>query len=60
MSFRELMFIVVLAAAAAAVIVGVGRVYGPAAWIVGGVLAAVLGWLVLGDDADGDVAGGDE
>lgn len=47
MSVLEMLLAVLLAAAAAAVTYGVAQIYVPAGWIVGGVLAALWGVLVL-------------
>ena len=47
---REFVYLVALAAAAAAVVIGVAGWSGPAAWIVGGVLGAVVATVGLADD----------
>lgn len=47
---REIAFGVVLLIAAACLVVGVAHFSVGVAWMVGGVLLAGIGWLVLGDD----------
>lgn len=54
MSLREWMLAAVLAAGGASIVIGVAEFSNGAAWIVGGVLLVVLGWLVL---ADGETPG---
>ena len=51
MSLREWMLYVLLAAAAGCVVRGVALLTVSGAWIVGGVLAAVLAYLLLADDS---------
>lgn len=46
---REWILFVLLALAAGAVVFGVSMLSPAAAWIVGGVLVAVLAWLQLGE-----------
>jgi hypothetical protein len=46
---RELVLGILLTVAAAAVVVGVALISTPAAWIVGGVLGAVLSWVAVGE-----------
>ena len=47
---REFVYVVALTAAAAVIVVGVAGWSGPAAWIVGGVLGAVVATVALADD----------
>lgn len=49
--FREIAFGVVLLIAAAFVVVGVAHYSPGLAWVAAGVLLALVGWLVLADDA---------
>lgn len=48
---REIAFGVVLLIAAACFVIGVAHFAVGAAWMIGGVLLAGIGWLVLGDDS---------
>lgn len=50
MLLREWILALLIACAMAAVTYGVALMSVPMAWVVGGVLAAVLGLLVLSDD----------
>ena len=49
MTPRIIVFACVLALAAAAVTVGASIMHHAAGWVVGGVLAALWSWLILGD-----------
>lgn len=49
MTRREVAFLVVLSVSFGAVVYGLAQVSEPAAWIVGGVLLALLGLLALGE-----------
>lgn len=46
---RETGFFIVLVVSSAAILNGVVAWSVPAAWIVGGVMSSVLGWLVFGE-----------
>lgn len=49
---REILFGLILASAAVCIVIGVDQWSAGAAWIVGGVLLAVFGYLVLNEDAE--------
>lgn len=49
MTKREVLFAVVLAGSGAAIVYGVSLIHIPAAWILGGLTAALIAWLVLSE-----------
>lgn len=57
---RETMFLVALLAASAAIVNGVAHWSAGVAWIVAGVLLAVVAWLVLGGEPAAVPAAGAE
>lgn len=50
MTLKDLTFAALLLASCASVVVGIGLVSTPAAWICGGGLGGVWSWLVLSGD----------
>lgn len=53
---REFLFFLILLVAALCVVVGVAHYAVGVAWIVGGALFAILGWLVVGGESDASAA----